>query len=150
MSFDDSSLLRVREPLTRRRIVKTGAKLAYATPVVAASFKLGVRQASAVSGVCPDDGVVIDCSGIDNADAATCGDAGPVGSCSRYQAGDCPACLEDNFCDDAPVCGAGCPDGFVCVPTCCDDQPRCLAPCGASGDMVRVDAVGGGRTTSGR
>lgn len=35
--------------LTRRTIVKTGTKLAYAAPIVAASMKLGTRSAGAVS-----------------------------------------------------------------------------------------------------
>src|SRR5687767_6959520 len=37
---------------TRRALVKTGAKLAYSAPLIAASMKLGVGHAGAVSPVC--------------------------------------------------------------------------------------------------
>src|SRR4051794_31837705 len=44
------------EPTTRRSVVKTGAKLAYATPLVAATIRLGTHGAEATISadvVCP-------------------------------------------------------------------------------------------------
>jgi hypothetical protein len=44
---------RLATPATRRRIVMTGAKLAYAAPLVAVSFKLTGSGALAAAPICP-------------------------------------------------------------------------------------------------
>jgi hypothetical protein len=56
----------ITTPTTRRTVLKTGVKLAYAAPIVAASFSLGKRGAAAcVGGVCtcPDGSPIPPCPG---------------------------------------------------------------------------------------
>jgi len=43
----------LKKRISRRSVVKTGGKLAYAAPLVAASFKLSSHGADAVTAVCP-------------------------------------------------------------------------------------------------
>ncbi len=66
-------------PVTRRRIVKTGVKLAYVAPIVAASFKLSGGPAGAVSTTA--------CTGGDCLNAGLCETAsglfGRLRRCSR-------------------------------------------------------------------
>jgi hypothetical protein len=132
----------IAESTTRRTIVKTGAKLAYAVPVVAASFRLSQTSARAqavISGfVCPpnlvcgvqqepcgedDTGV---CSSVRSVEAESC-------ICGNDACG--PACSTDDDCQTyAPgsICQA--PDTGCCGQT-------CIAPChafdGASGATRR-------------
>jgi len=105
--------------MNRRRVIKTGAKLAYAVPLVAASFSLASRGASALSPVC---------------EAGTCTDPSRCGTfcaCVSDDAGT-TFCGEQARCSTAPLCSAGCPDDWVCATqNCClDQQPRCVPPCG--------------------
>jgi hypothetical protein len=54
MALDDHTV-RVSSPISRRSIVRTGVKLAYATPLVAASMRIGAETVGAVSGDgCPE------------------------------------------------------------------------------------------------
>ena len=64
MSLDELTQQVEDHRTTRRLIVKTGAKLSYAAPLVAATFKLGTLDASAqaVSPDCPCDPAA-DCKG---------------------------------------------------------------------------------------
>jgi hypothetical protein len=48
--FDETPVSPLSASKSRRAIVRTGVKLAYATPLVAASTKLGVGGAAALSG----------------------------------------------------------------------------------------------------
>jgi hypothetical protein len=50
MSFDDSSPQLFVGTTTRRTVVKTGVKLAYAAPLVAVTMKMSAGGAAAVSG----------------------------------------------------------------------------------------------------
>jgi len=115
---------------TRRTIVKTGAKLAYAAPVLAASFRLSQMGAmAAVSGnVCPPNlvcGVQPEqcgedasgvCSNVRSVEAVTC-------ICGNDACG--PTCTTDGDCQTyAP--------GSICQAPgtgCCEQ--RCIAPCKA-------------------
>jgi hypothetical protein len=49
MALDDQTVRRP-SPISRRSIVRTGVKLAYATPLVAASMRIGAETVGAVSG----------------------------------------------------------------------------------------------------
>jgi hypothetical protein len=115
---------------TRRTIVKTGAKLAYVAPLVAASFKVSAINALAQVSppTCPPnlicnereapcgedaDGV---CSNVVSVDPTSC-------ICGNDSCG--PACETDGDCQSyAPgsICQA--PDTGCCGQT-------CIAPCGA-------------------
>jgi hypothetical protein len=125
---------------TRRTIVKTGAKIAYVAPLVAASFKLTARGAGAqtISGA-------VECSPV----GGTCGGS-PTGcngnaDCSCAATVDGTAvCFVWNLCctDCATQCtsNAQCGDGCACIAdTCLGDvcQPLC-----AGGDSVGGNAVG--------
>lgn len=50
MSFDSSSSQLLNGSASRRAVVKTGVKVAYATPIIAASMGLAAQGAGAVSG----------------------------------------------------------------------------------------------------
>jgi hypothetical protein len=121
---------RIADATTRRTVVKTGVKLAYATPIVAASFRLSQMRASAqaaVSGfVCPPNlicgvqqqpcGEDADgrCSSVRSVEAQSC-------ICGNDNCG--PACGTDDDCQSyAPgaICqapGTGC-CGQVCIAPC--------------------------------
>ena len=111
---------------TRRTVVKTGVKIAYAAPIVAASFKLSTVRASHVSGGC--DGVC--CA--DTATFTSCGAGGCycfqttegttachlggqsctlIGPCTTSS--DCPNgthCSAESFCPG--TCLRGCDDAY--------------------------------------
>jgi hypothetical protein len=117
-------------PTTRRTVVRTGAKLAYAAPLVAASFTLGAGRVWAngmVSPGCRPD---------------VCGAGGPCGPCrddlclllcSVELVPVCvdvttPACSPD-FDETFPSCAssADCGAGRVCLaPTCCGGRSACF------------------------
>ena len=109
--------------VTRRTVVKTGAKLAYAVPLVAASFKLdnGVG-AQAPSPTCAAG----------NCDKPSiCGEA-----CGcRTVANGSTTCLQNIACIAAVPCDNGsCPAGSTClVDTCCPKDrfpvPLCVPTC---------------------
>src|SRR5687768_567719 len=121
---------RIANSTTRRTIVKTGAKLAYVAPIVAASFKVSAINALAQVSppTCPPnlicnereapcgedvDGV---CSNVVSVDPTSC-------ICGNDSCG--PACETDSDCQTyAPgsICQA--PDTGCCGQT-------CIAPCGA-------------------
>jgi hypothetical protein len=104
--------------VTRRRVIGTGVKLAYAAPVVAASFKLNHAAAQGASPLCR----------IGTCDAPNL--CGPTCGCRDVNG--VALCLQQSLCDDAPPCPTGsCPAGFVCLATsCCDDGgPRCVTAC---------------------
>ena len=105
---------------TRRSIVKKGAKLTYAAPLVAASFKLRSMDASAqaVSQNCPCGS---DCG--DSAFDCFClTDGENVAFCSNnFFCGTTDPCTSNDDCPDGWICQGGrCPGncGSVCVPPC--------------------------------
>jgi hypothetical protein len=119
MSLEDLTTLTT----TRRTIAKTGAKLAYAAPIVAASMKLSTGGAAAVSGGA--------CTA-----ASTCG--GEPSACDGNVACSCgatadgsTACFQWNVAGTGGSCSASdpCPSGEACIlATCVGDicQPLCF------------------------
>jgi hypothetical protein len=120
---------KLESSVTRRRVIGTGVKLAYAAPVVAASFKLNSAAAQGASPLCTP---------------TTCGETDFCGrspTCFCRTVDGVTRCLQDELCGFAAVCGAdqpACPSGAVCVPfsdtgtgNCCDDKvSHCAFPCG--------------------
>ena len=106
MALDDHTVRRPT-PVSRRSIIRTGVKLAYATPLVAASMRFGHETVGAVSGDgCP----------------ACYARATPGGICVREAVllarGECPCGFEE---DDGFCVKDGCRDCFenvggICVP----------------------------------
>jgi hypothetical protein len=103
---------------TRRAVVKTSVKLAYAAPLVAATMKLktgGLSAAAAVSGLASTTCVA----------ARTCG---PIDDCLEIDAGTCVAGVCFTECGPANVgtpCGAGC---VACTCTAVLDDPGASDP----------------------
>jgi hypothetical protein len=120
------------EAISRRTVVETGAKLAYAAPLVAASFKIGANAVGAVSPTCK---------------AGTCADPNVCGErCGCREADSTTYCLQQMRCSDAQVCSstAECQSGYVCLPeSCCrDGKNRCVPIC-ATTEGLRAQAFGG-------
>ena len=110
---------------SRRTIVKTGAKMAYAVPVVAATISLNVGESSAqrVSGINPDPA----CIGATCANLRQCAD-NPDCQCFTLAGGGGFCIPGSTTCDSFGVCGAdlSCPAGQVCVVgTCCGTPNQC-------------------------
>jgi hypothetical protein len=107
---------------TRRRVLTTGAKLAYAAPLVAATYKLSASRTFAAD-ACTEgedcaNGVVVNC--------------GANGFCA------CVANVDGGFaCVDRACSGVACKTGADCdsglcisAPGCCGDpNPFCGTPC---------------------
>jgi len=121
----------IADSTTRRTVVKTGVKLAYVAPIVAASFRLSEMRARAqavISVVCPPnlicgvqqepcgedaDGV---CSSVRSVEAQSC-------ICGNDACG--PTCSTDDDCQEfaaGAICQA--PDTGCC-------GQACIAPCHA-------------------
>jgi len=116
---------------TRRAVVKTGAKLAYATPILAASFHLAGNSALAICDCSGDAGSVFDetpygggspsCCTCEHCKAPRTGQGGQHGGVIYPQAYYRP---DTNLCADPSL---GFPNGFsasYCPPVC--------TPCGIS------------------
>jgi hypothetical protein len=127
---------RITDSTTRRTVVKTGVKLAYTAPLVAASFKLSAMTAlAAVSGG----------GGVCSPPSSTCSAEGPSG-CSGNALCSCgatvdgtTACFQWNVVGTGGSCSVGdpCPSGEACIAaTCVGDicQPLCAA--GESGFAI--------------
>jgi hypothetical protein len=143
---------KIDAPTTRRTVVKTGVKLAYAAPLVAGTIKLSAMSAGAqrVSVVCPPNlvcGVV----------PAPCGEDAS-GVCSSVKSVDVNSCICGN-----DLCGPGCTTdadcqtyapGSICQAPgtgCC--QQACIAPCDAfdgSGEFDGSAAQVGAGSNSGK
>jgi|SwirhisoilCB3_FD_contig_91_263747_length_532_multi_4_in_0_out_0_1 hypothetical protein len=124
---------------TRRKFVGTGVKIAYAAPVIAASFKIGVAEAAVVSGVaqCTD----FNCGG-----GQFCNGAVHCDTFNRL------SCICSHSVDNVPFCGdwcfscgggtgAGCTSDSQCAPgsycsdTCCGTF--CISStCGSEGPIA--------------
>ena len=124
---------------TRRTVVKTGAKIAYAAPIVAASFKLTAMGASAVSGErCQKDAA---CAG-----ASVCSN----GTCACFLSdGNTGFCFAREFsCGEFPVTcttSATCPPGYACAQTCCGQT--CVPVCGNTTFEAEAAAADGGSSS---
>jgi hypothetical protein len=136
---------------SRRAIVKSGVKLAYAAPLVAASMKVGAASAQTVSTGNPDpvcQGAV--CSSLQHcAGSSSC-------FCFQTSAGG-GYCAVSTECAGLSSCPNGqpdCPDGTICTPnTCCGAtgvcQPLTLHCAEANGAGVDSVGVRGPGTTAG-
>jgi hypothetical protein len=132
MSIDVNELSRAT--VTRRRVVETTVKLAYAAPLVAASYKIGSGSASALSPTCAA-GTCDAPNFCENDDTCACRTVGGTNHC-----------LQNEFCVAVNQCSsdAQCPGGF-CFPAidnCCGETGlgRCVFPCGVH--PAGVDAIG--------
>jgi len=114
----------------RRAVVKTGAKLAYAAPVLAASFRLSQMGAmAAVSGhVCPPNLVC-------NVQQEPCGEDA-TGVCSNVRSVEAVLCICGNdacgpACSTDSDCQTYAPGSICQAPDtgCCGQS--CIAPCHA-------------------
>jgi hypothetical protein len=125
---------------TRRRVVKTGVKLAYAVPVIATTFKLQQGYAAAQSPACI---------------GGKCGDlpeCSPDGECFCFDDGqDGGFCHRCQRCDSVVAAGLLCPDGkcpsgYLCstLSCCVDDDGNplavCLQPCAGTTSDCFADA----------
>jgi hypothetical protein len=142
---------RTSNATTRRTIVKTGVKLAYTAPIVAASFKL--RNASAQAAM----------SGGGNQPCQTfvcgngpCAERGDI-DCFCFELTEDPGkglCLSDFLCDSVSPCDttADCPSGSTCVTnTCCGQGVQLCAPaCPDPADSRSRRALKGGPTAGGQ
>ena len=126
---------------TRRTIVKTGAKIAYVAPVVAASFKLSALNVSAQAA--SPGGVAGTClAGQDSCNGAdfVCNGGGPTGRCfctSTTEGGLLCGNFDRGSCSGYQSCTAStqCPAGEVCAPgpDCCGGICLTVCPAGATG-----------------
>lgn len=114
---------------TRRKVVRTGAKLAYAAPMIATTLDVS-RTASATLVPSPP---------ICSHGAFSCGapDPGafrcaPLCLCFTQLGGD-TVCARETECELVDPCDdtTPCPDGLVCVTDTCCDTPICVMPCAA-------------------
>ena len=141
----------MRTDISRRTIVKTGAKLAYAAPLVAASFRLssGAVGAQTVSpGICTFG---FNCG--DNINFFICGTdpRGVSSQCNCYETGGgaAVACGARVCITNGGTCtnNTDCPDGSFCsVNTCCGDGaciPYCGGPAIAGAFDHADDPIGG-------
>lgn len=121
---------------TRRTIVKTGAKIAYAAPLVAASFKLQSAMAQSISNQHPE------CVGATCASFIQCSSSNGDCVCITTPVGG--FCVPGSTsCSIIGPCDANnaCPDGSVCaIDTCCID-PVCV-PTSLTGQCPLGDAGG--------
>lgn len=130
---------------SRRKIVTTGAKVAYAAPVVAASFKLSQAGASAVSPNGPCKAFVCeDPPCVDNGDI--------LKNCYCFELVERPGnglCLGNFYCVGATECksDADCGAGHCVTNTCCGTGKQlCAPPCGGRTQGITSE---GGLTAGG-
>lgn len=123
---------------SRRKIVTTGAKVAYAAPVVAASFKLSQAGAGAVSANAPCD--TFQCG------EGPCVDNGDIlANCYCFETVANPGqglCLGNFLCGGATCASdADCPGGTCVTNTCCGQGVQlCAPPCGTR--LTKAEAEG--------
>jgi len=110
---------------TRRTVVKTGVKLAYATPIVAASFKL--RNASAQEVMSPGNPNP-ECRGATCETFIPCA-ANPDCVCTTTAAGGGFCIPGSTQCAGLADCAAdlSCPAGSVCIVDTCCVVPKCAS-----------------------
>jgi hypothetical protein len=113
---------------TRRKVVRTGAKLAYAAPMIASTLELS-RPARAVipsQATCPQGAFIC---GAPDPERFRC-----ASLCLCYaKLGGGTVCAHENDCELVVSCDEAtpCADGFVCVTSSCCGGPVCLTPCAA-------------------
>jgi len=117
--------------MTRRTIVSTGTKLAYAAPVMAASIKLGTRSAGAVSpGGVRDD----DFCGHSTGDDGFGGTEGCKGACKGVCGGDASVDATNDPCEQ--ICANFCKEAQGNVCECGDLCNPAHFSCSADGNSV--------------
>ena len=169
---DEELVRHLSSGTTRRTIVKTGAKLAYVAPVVAASFTISNLDAAAqgASPGCVGGGrctVDDDCCGgetcvggicsVEACEGAACGSftqCHPTADCQCYTAAEgAGVCGCNTFCSEAPPCttsGDCAADRFCAVNSCCGAAGVCLPICtSASTCQLGLNANDVGGTSSG-
>jgi hypothetical protein len=122
MDTDD----RFPTPTTRRTVVSTGAKLAYAAPLVAASFTLGAGRVWANGMVSP--GCRPDICGA-GGQCGPCRDDLCLLRCSVELVAVCVDFTPPQPCETSPSCAssADCGAGQVCLaPACCGGRSACF------------------------
>jgi hypothetical protein len=129
---------------TRRTVVKTGVKIAYAAPIVAASFKLSAHGASAaVSGNGDCFGSDKACQGDPNftfcqTDVYCATFGRPACICSKDTEGNFSCSDTCNFTNTCTT-SKDCSGNYVCKPYC--GVNLCSAPCGEAGaSMTEVSS----------
>jgi hypothetical protein len=133
---------------TRRKIVTTGAKLAYAAPLVAATATLESGGAGAVSpnGAC----TTFVCGN------GPCVETPDGFNCFCFETAESPGngrCTGNFFCSEPTGCtsDADCPGGGTCViNTCCGPQSYCAPPCPGGAATGTGIPAGSGKTASGK
>jgi len=129
---------------TRRTIVKTGAKLAYAAPIVAATMKLSAGGAAAAV----SDGGNQACNTFvcGNGPCASRPDIQPFADCFCFEVAETPGqgvCLSNFPCAGTQICTASseCNLGETCVVnTCCGPEGHCTPACPPAGQAQSEDA----------
>ena len=144
----DELVDRLESQTTRRTIVKTGAKLAYAAPLVAATLKTDALTASAqrvspiAGGTCAGDfscGEVPDPCGANEFGTCYCfGNTERQGVCGSNES--CAALSSCTTSED-------CPNGSHCAVNTCCGEPVCIEDCPESD--VEADSFGATSVQSG-
>jgi hypothetical protein len=120
----DNVVEQLQAPTTRRTVIQTGAKMAYAAPLIAASFKLSASAvgAQAVSGGPNPECAGATCATYDNFPCST----DPDCVCAATSVGG--LCVPGSTsCGVVGPCDNGaCPDGSVCVYDSCCGSPVCV------------------------
>ncbi len=133
--FEDEVAKLTSAETSRRTIVKTGAKFAYAAPVIAGTMKLSAQGAGAASPVpCKDPQP---CPNYFCGDNCTCVPTTEKGSIC-HQGRPCPEVAECDSSDD-------CPSGSVCAATCCGIL-ICVTECGSPHPLNGLDGANGWST----
>jgi hypothetical protein len=155
MPKDELVDLVTTQQTTRRTIVTTGAKLAYAAPVVAASFKVATQRASALS---PGTGSCVPFNPVDCTFTTQCPGC-DLGSECCTSAGCTTSVAGNTFCIAPGIyaCGSTCTTdeecgaGSLCGISCCNGGADRLcfpvADCGADG---AGDGISGGAAVPAR
>lgn len=119
---DGATTMNTESGVTHRTVIQTGAKIAYAAPMVAATFKLSNTTAFAISPTCVPGTCAV---------PVKCGEL-----CGCREIDGIGYCLLQQRCSESKVCGPDviCPEGYVClINSCCRDTlPRCVAVCGTT------------------
>jgi hypothetical protein len=113
---------------TRRKVVRTGARMDYAAPMIATTLDV-TRSTGAIApspGACPQSAFN---SGVLDPERFRC-----ASFCLRYaRLGGGMVCAYEGECDRAAPCGDAtpCADGYLCVTDACWGTPICVMPCAA-------------------
>lgn len=121
--------------VTRRTVVKTGARLAYAAPLVAASFKLSA------SALAQEALSAATCNGGTCGDLEGCGD--DSGKCYCFATDIGGFCHRCQSCDTVKPCSANsdCSPGSICSDNNCCGVSVCMQPCAETAGSPTDDCI---------